>query len=98
MSVPHARSGHPRRAAVGAVHVLGPSLRHAVRVAWAVQHARLVANCIDAWRRGVIFFLCAGVDVGRGGASGERRLSKVRLIVNRRADSNEKAHHARPVS
>ena len=55
MSVQHARLGHPRRAVVGAVNVLGPSLCHAIRVAWAAQHPRLVANCIDEWRRGVIF-------------------------------------------
>ena len=58
MSVPHAHSGHPRQAVVGAVNVLGPSPRHAVRVAWAAQHVRLVANCIDAEARGD--FSCVG--------------------------------------
>ena len=52
MSLPHARLGHPWRAAVGAVDVFGPSPRHAVQVAWAAQHARLVEICIDAEVRG----------------------------------------------
>ena len=33
--------------------------------------------------------MCAGDVGGRGGASGERRLSKVRRVVNWCADSNE---------
>ena len=52
VSVPHANSGHPRRAAVGAVNMLGPSPRHVVRVAWAAQHASLLANCINVEARG----------------------------------------------
>ena len=41
---------------VGAVNVLGLSPCHTVRVAFAMQHARLVANCIDVEVRGDYFY------------------------------------------
>ena len=58
VSVPHARSGHPRQAAVGAVKVLGPSTRSECPGCAARSFGGKLHRCGGVWRHEVIFPVC----------------------------------------